>query len=55
MVAFLVAVVRERTGHHLLVSDVLEVEELALVLILLVVETLACIRSLGEEASLTRD
>ena len=55
MVALLIAVVRETARDHLLVGDVLEVQELALVLILLVVEALARIGSLGEEAGLARD
>ena len=43
MVAFLVAVVGELSSDHLLVCYVLEVEELALVLVLLVIEALASV------------
>ena len=43
MVAFLVAVVRQRTGHHLFVSDVLENQEIRLVLIVVV----AGLRAIG--------
>ena len=42
MVALLIAVVGQRASDHLLVSDVLEVYEVALVLIL-VVEALTCV------------
>ena len=52
MVGLLVAVVGELSSDHLLVCDVLEMEELALILILLVVEVLARVRRLREEASL---
>ena len=43
MVAFLVAVVGELSSDHLFVCYVLEVEELALVLVLLVIEALASV------------
>ena len=46
VVALLVAVVRQRPSHHLFVRNVLEVEELALVLVLLVVEALASVGGL---------
>lgn len=55
VVALLVAVVREWARNHLLVRNVLEVQELTLVLILLVVEALPRVTCLREEASLTRD
>ena len=42
MVALLIAVVGQRACDHLLVSDVLKVDEVALVLIL-IVEALACV------------
>lgn len=41
MVALLVAVVRQRTRHQLLVCDVFEVQEFALVLVVVVIEALA--------------
>ena len=53
MVGLLVAVVWQLPGHHLLISDVLEMQKLALILILLIVEVLASVRRLREEPSLT--
>ena len=41
VIALLIAVVGQTASHHLLVCDVLEVQKLALVFILLVVEALA--------------
>ena len=41
MVGLLVAVVGQRASYHLLVCDVLEVDELVLVLPLIVVEALS--------------
>ena len=55
MVTLLVAVVGELSSDHLLVCYILEMKEFALVLVLLVVEALARIGSLGEEAGLARD
>lgn len=55
MVALLVAVVRQRARYHLLVSDVFEVQEFALVLVVVVIEALACVARLREEACLARD
>lgn len=55
MIALLIAVVGQATSHHLLIRDVLEVQELALILILLVVEALPGVRRLREEAGLARD
>lgn len=52
VVALLVAVVRERARDHLLVRDVLEVQEFTLILILLIVKALPRVGSLTEEASL---
>ena len=52
VVGLLVAVVGGLASDHLLVCDVLEMKELALILILLVVKVLARVRSLREEASL---
>ena len=52
MVPLLVAVVRELSSDHLLVCYILEMEEFALVLVLLVIEALASVGSLREEASL---
>ena len=52
MVAFLVAVVWQRASDHLLVGDVLEVQEFTLVLILLIVKPLPSVRRLAEEAGL---
>ena len=46
MVTFLVAVVGELSSDHLLVCYILEMEEFALVLVLLVVEALASVGSL---------
>ena len=46
MVTFLVAVVRKLSSDHLLVCYILEMEEFALVLVLLVVEALASVGSL---------
>ena len=43
VVAFLVAVVGELSSNHLLVCYILEMKELALVLVLLVIETLASV------------
>lgn len=53
MVAFLVAVVRQVSSNHLLLCDVLEVQEVALVLVRLVIESTAgCVVGLLEEARL---
>jgi len=41
VVALGVAVVGEGTSHHLLVSDVFEVQELVLILVRTIVETLS--------------
>lgn len=46
MVRLLVAVVGERTCHHLLICDVLEVQKFALILVLLIVEVLSRVRGL---------
>ena len=46
MVTFLVAVVGELSSYHLLVCYILEMKEFALVLVLLVIEALASVRSL---------
>ena len=55
MVRLLVAVVGERTCHHLLICDVLEVQKFALILVLLIVEVLTRVRGLREEPSLARN
>ena len=55
VVRLLVAVVGQRARHHLLVSDVLEVQKFALILILLVVEVLSSVRGLRKEAGLARN
>ena len=52
VVALLIAVVGQRTSDHLLVGDVFEMKEFALVLILLVVEALTRVGGLREEPCL---
>ena len=55
MVTLGVSVVGESTGDHLLVCNVLEMKELALILVLLVVEALARVGGLREEPCLAGD
>ena len=55
VVRLLVAVVGQRARHHLFVSDVLEVQKLALILVLLVVEVLPSVGGLRKEAGLARN
>lgn len=43
MVRFLITVVRQGAGDHLLIGDVFKVDEFVLLLASLVVETLACV------------
>ena len=52
VVALLVAVVGEGSGDHLLVSDVLEVQEFTLVLVVVIVEATASVGGLREESCL---
>lgn len=55
VVRLLVAVVWQRARHQLFVRDIFEVEKFALILVLLVVEVLACVGRLGKEPSLARN
>ena len=53
MIALLIPIIWKGTGYHLLVSDILEVEEITLVLIWIVVEVICRVTCLGKEAWLT--
>ena len=55
VIALLIAVVGQAACDHLLVCDILEVQKLALVFILLVVEALPRVRRLGEKTRLAGD